>query len=231
MKAFSSVNQPIGLTKLSRHDSRDRYPAWRRIGRGSTRARTIRGCGLAKNPDIQYNLSTPATTVNTGRIAILLVIDWTSLIWPLGGLSMISAFDVAKYILERKGPMTHMKLQKLVYYSQAWSLVWDECQLFENRIEAWANGPVIPDLYAALRQKFLVAGSDLPKGSSRRLSVRQQETVDAVLAYYGDKPSQWLSDLTHMEAPWLCARQGLPARARSSQEITLADMAEYYGSL
>jgi hypothetical protein len=42
-----------------------------------------------------------------------------------GGV-MASARDVAAYILSRQGRMTAMKLQKLVYYSQAWSVVWDE---------------------------------------------------------------------------------------------------------
>mgnify|MGYP001247259517 CR=1 FL=1 len=39
---------------------------------------------------------------------------------------MVSVFDVASYILQKQGPMTTMKLQKLVYYCQAWSLVWNE---------------------------------------------------------------------------------------------------------
>ena len=43
---------------------------------------------------------------------------------------MASVFDVAAYILHRAGTMTAMKLQKLVFYSQAWSLVWDEKPLF-----------------------------------------------------------------------------------------------------
>ena len=37
---------------------------------------------------------------------------------------MASVYDVAAYILEKQGAMTTWKLQKLVYYSQAWSLVW-----------------------------------------------------------------------------------------------------------
>lgn len=36
---------------------------------------------------------------------------------------MASVFDVAAYVLEKMGPMSAMKLQKLVYYSQAWALV------------------------------------------------------------------------------------------------------------
>ena len=49
---------------------------------------------------------------------------------------MANVFDVAACILKQKGPMTAMKLQKLLYYSQAWSLVWDEKPLFPERIEA-----------------------------------------------------------------------------------------------
>ena len=59
---------------------------------------------------------------------------------------MASVFDVAAYILERQGPMTTWKLQKLVYYSQAWSLVWDDDVLFPEEIEACANGPVVREL-------------------------------------------------------------------------------------
>ncbi|HSS48337.1 MAG TPA: type II toxin-antitoxin system antitoxin SocA domain-containing protein, partial [Thermoanaerobaculia bacterium] len=60
---------------------------------------------------------------------------------------MTTVHNVAAYILQKQGEMTAMKLQKLVYYSQAWSLVWDEEPLFAERVEAWANGPVVPDLY------------------------------------------------------------------------------------
>lgn len=47
---------------------------------------------------------------------------------------MASVFDVSAYILETKGPITAMKLQKLVYYAQAWSLVWDEAPIFDEKI-------------------------------------------------------------------------------------------------
>ncbi len=50
---------------------------------------------------------------------------------------MANVHDVSAYILKHWGPMTAMKLQKLVYYSQAWGLVWDEEPLFPERIEAW----------------------------------------------------------------------------------------------
>lgn len=142
---------------------------------------------------------------------------------------MASVHDVAAYILARRGRMTAMKLQKLVYYSQAWSVVWDERALFPERIEAWANGPVVRDLYDVHRGSFEV--SEWPRGDAGRLSGCERSTIDTVLDFYGDKSAQWLSDLTHREQPWLVARRGLPDGERGNREITLSSLEEYYSSL
>jgi uncharacterized phage-associated protein len=144
---------------------------------------------------------------------------------------MPSAYDVAAYILERCGPMSTWKLQKLVYYSQAWHLVWKDNPLFQEEIEAWANGPVIPDLYREHRGYFNLSRDQLARGESANLSDEQRQAIDAVLNFYGDKSGQWLSELTHAEAPWLRAREGFAPTQRGSRTIELNDMAEYYGGL
>ncbi len=141
---------------------------------------------------------------------------------------MASVHDVAAYILKRQGPMTAMKLQKLVYYSQAWGLVWDEEPLFPEAIEAWANGPVVFELYDKHRGIFRVSEWD---GNPTALNKSQRETIDSVLRFYGRMSSQQLSNLTHQEAPWRNARRGLGPGDRGSREITHAAMAEYYSSL
>lgn len=143
---------------------------------------------------------------------------------------MATALDVAKYILSKRGPMTAMKLQKLVYYSHAWHLVWDEKRLFDNPIQAWANGPVAPDLYREHRGLFQVKPEDI-SGDSEALVDNERATVDGILEFYGDRPASELSQLTHLEAPWNQARGDIAPDARSSQVITDAMMAEYYGSL
>ena len=143
---------------------------------------------------------------------------------------MSNVFDVAQYILETCGPMTAMKLEKLVYYCQAWSLVWDERPMFPERIEAWANGPVVTALFDAHRGLFKVNSSTF-HGNSASLDRDALDTIDAVLKYYGNKTSQWLSDLTHKEDPWKDARAGIPPGVRSNREITQASMAEYYSSI
>ena len=142
---------------------------------------------------------------------------------------MASVHDIAAYILRKQGPLSAMKLQKLVYYAQAWGLVWDEAPLFPEKIEAWANGPVVPALYEIHRGHFEL--NKWPRGKPQRLSPDQRRTVDSVLKFYGARSSQWLSDLTHMEDPWKDARQGLSDGERGSVEIPRKAMESYYGSI
>ena len=141
----------------------------------------------------------------------------------------VSALDVAAYILSHLGPMTTMKLQKIVYYCQAWSLVWDEKLLFKEDIEAWANGPVVRELFNYHRGRYMI--SSVLIGNPDLLDDQQKETVEAVLDYYGNKSSQWLSDLTHMEDPWKLTRIGMPEMQRGKRVIKPDVIADYYSSL
>lgn len=156
-------------------------------------------------------------------------IDSEGLKDKIGRGIMANIHDVAAYILKVKGPMTTMKLQKLVYYCQAWSLVWEDRPIFESDFQAWANGPVSPELYRYHKGLFSVETWEI--GNPENLSDSDTETIDAVLEYYGDKTPQWLSDLTHQEHPWRDARNGLTPGERSSVVITTSAMAEYYGGL
>lgn len=142
---------------------------------------------------------------------------------------MASAHDVAAYILHKKGSLDTWKLQKLVYYSQAWHLVWDGEPLFKARIEAWANGPVVPALYKKHRGKFKV--ETWPEGNRSKLTASEKETIDVVLRHYGNRTGFALRELTHKERPWRRARGKLPPGAASDAEITRESIYEYYGSL
>jgi uncharacterized phage-associated protein len=142
---------------------------------------------------------------------------------------MATVHDVAAEILRLRAPMSAMKLQKLVYYSQAWSLAWDDRPLFREQIEAWANGPVVPELFRLHRGQFEI--SEWPAGNPANLTQPERDTIGAVFAFYGDRSPQWLSDLTHMEKPWKLARAGLAPGERGNQLISLESMQEYYSSL
>ena len=144
---------------------------------------------------------------------------------------MASVLDVAKYIREKLGGMTSMKLQKLVFYCQAWSLAWDDVPLFDEDFEAWANGPVCPALYSCHRGMFAIPADFFADRPSFAFTGNQRETMDLVLEHYGNKEPYWLSELTHQEAPWMDARVGIPEGIQSDRVITKEAMQQYYGGL
>ncbi len=91
---------------------------------------------------------------------------------------MTSVLDVSAYILQKKGAVTTWKLQKLVYYCQAWSLVWDDQPFFTEEIQAWINGPVCPALYEKHKGSYHV--TKFSGGKPENLNSTQKETIDAV---------------------------------------------------
>jgi uncharacterized phage-associated protein len=121
-----------------------------------------------------------------------------------------------------------MKLHKLLYYCQAWSVVWSH-PIFPEPVEAWINGPVVRDVYDKHKGQYQIETWKF--GDADNLNASEKNTVDKILAYYGNRSSQWLSDLTHQESPWKMARGNMPLNVRGSAEISLAEMEEYYSSL
>lgn len=143
---------------------------------------------------------------------------------------MATANDVAAYVMTRlKGGCDTMKLQKLLYYCQGWSLAWDGEPLFNDPIQAWANGPVVYSVFEKHRGRFRV--TRWLDGDPDALTHDQRDTVDAVVGYYGRFTGQQLSDMTHSERPWLEARDGLPVGARSNKPLDLDTMQDFFGDL
>ena len=147
-------------------------------------------------------------------------------------VNIVSVFDVAKYVLSKlEEPCTTMKLHKLLYYCQAWYLVWEDKPLFKEDIEAWANGPVIRVLFNFHQGMYWATQDQLTLGNPSKLNDIQKDDINSVLAFYGNKTSQWLIDQTHIEAPWRNARKGLLPNERGNVIIPLDAISEYYSSL
>lgn len=120
---------------------------------------------------------------------------------------MANIIDAAAFILNQLGDMTTMKLQKLVYYSQAQHLVTYGEPLFEEDFQAWRNGPVNVGLYREHRKKFIIRPGELSsKTPERNLTVAESNTILAVCAVLGSETGNALSVRTHREAPWVDAR-------------------------
>jgi uncharacterized phage-associated protein len=146
---------------------------------------------------------------------------------------MANVFNVAKYILEQRGSMTTMKLQKLLYYCQAWHLVRADEPLFTDEIQAWAAGPVVRSVFAQHRGRYTISASDVGSADadSGKLRDEEKQTIRKVLDRYGDMTAAQLSDLSHSERPWIEARTGLGPTDRGEAVISPTVMADYYTAL
>ena len=70
---------------------------------------------------------------------------------------MLSALDIANFFVDisvkgKENDITNLKLNKLVYYAQAWSFVKLGHGIFNEKVEAWDNGPVVPSVYHAFKK-------------------------------------------------------------------------------
>ena len=123
---------------------------------------------------------------------------------------MTTAFEVAKYITKSL-PVDNLKLQKLLYYSQAVHLVLhDRVPLFNEDIEAWDYGPVIPPVY----REYKPFGFEIipPVDDEAALDFEEMRAIDMTLACFGVLSGPALISQTHYEAPWKNAyRPGRPS--------------------
>lgn len=120
---------------------------------------------------------------------------------------MASAHDVAKYFLtysdEETGDLiSNLKLQKLLYYAQGFYLALFGRPLFNEAIEAWQHGPVVPGVYRAYRE---YGGQGIPAPEDFDLSILTDEergVLDEVYSVYGQFSAWKLRNMTHEESPW-----------------------------
>lgn len=142
-------------------------------------------------------------------------------------MTSLSANELASVIVARSGSyLTAMQLQKLLYYVQAWHVAVTDEPLFPEKFKAWADGPVIPQVWHARKEpssRSVSGAGDLPS-----LDDLSSDIVTLVLAAYGSMSGDELSALTHTEQPWCEAREGVQEGEHSSSPISLQTMASFF---
>ena len=143
---------------------------------------------------------------------------------------ILNCFDIANYFIflaNTSGSfISNLKLQKLVYYAQAWYLVNYGVPLFQEDFQAWIHGPVIPDLY----QEYKAWGwKPIEKEVGEPSFCKETHNfLEEVAEVYFSCDAYELERMTHQEAPWIIARKGLPIDAPSNETISKESMKMYY---
>lgn len=134
----------------------------------------------------------------------------------------LSVFALARYFISRsqmqtEHAITHLKLQKLVYYAQAYILAFMGISLFTEQIQAWRHGPVCPELYEQYKQYSYqeinpntIGSIDFraafPHINTNAMIDTACEIIDEVWDVYGAYTGSELETMTHQEEPWINAK-------------------------
>ncbi len=139
---------------------------------------------------------------------------------------MATVHDVAKLFLSlstrNEDAISNLKLQKLVYYAQGFHLALFNGQpLFNEKIEAWTHGPVVPELYHEYKKfgKGPIDGIEFDLDG--KLSNDQIELIQEIYDIFGQFSAWKLRDMTHEESPWL-------SHESDAGEIYISEMYEYF---
>lgn len=146
---------------------------------------------------------------------------------------LIAPNTVSNFLLhecrERGDVLTNLKLQKLLYYSQAWHLALNDRPLFEEEFQAWVHGPVLPTQYQrfnGFRWQPIVADVERPV-----ISEPLEKFFSEIIDVFGSENAVSLELMTHRERPWIEARGGIPPHAPSQAIISKDLMRDYYRTL
>ncbi len=153
------------------------------------------------------------------------------------------AHIITHYINEKGDNVSPKKLQKLLYYVEAWNMVHLGTPLINEDFEAWVHGPVLPSVYRQLKEfgfnnlRVINEEEDAAEKEiaeiikNNQLNEDQLSVVYSVLDKYGSMSAFELEILTHNESPWLEARAGIPPHISCNAIIPKQKMKSFYASL
>jgi uncharacterized phage-associated protein len=124
-------------------------------------------------------------------------------------MAKYSALAIGKWFVayaetEEDADTSNMRVQKLLYYAQGHYLAKNGVPLFDEAIQAWSHGPVVPEVYHEFK-KFRSNPVELDRSDSFTFSDIDEETTQFLLEVwtaYAQFSTWALRNMTHSEPPW-----------------------------
>ncbi|MGN1230041.1 MAG: Panacea domain-containing protein [Prevotella sp.] len=146
---------------------------------------------------------------------------------------------VADYVImslnsDESFSLVNLKLQKLMYYIQAWSLGINKVAMIDARFEAWVHGPVCRKLYdrfSSTKSLYsVITKEDIRnKDAVKEIDAADREFIDYILENFARYSGTQLETMTHSELPWIEARGGVGPMEHCENQISEATMMAFYG--
>ena len=139
----------------------------------------------------------------------------------------VSNWFINQFDKESGDVLTHLKVQKLLYYSEAWCQLLLNRELFSEDIEAWAHGPVVREAFNEFKtsnwEPLYITGDLVDFDED------VEDVLEQVLGAYGDVSAKTLEHMTHQDQPWKDARGSLaPEAVRCSNVIAKEKIKKHF---
>lgn len=140
----------------------------------------------------------------------------------------MKALTIAKWFINELYPEP-LKLQKLLYLAQGFSYAFYDHEIFEDEMEAWVHGPVVPSVYheySKYKYSPIKIKYELPE-----FDEETKEVLEYVKENFAKYDAKFLEEMTHNQEPWILSREGLDPDERSDKTISKTSIANYFISL
>lgn len=149
-------------------------------------------------------------------------------------INLIADYIILRLNSDETVNLINLKLQKLLYYLQAWSLGINKERFLNCNFEAWVHGPVSRELYNRFKEtrslySFIITSDVLNDDPSSAIDSSDIEFINFILDNYAGFSGAELESMTHKEIPWIEARQGFSPMQSCSRVISEETMMKYYG--
>lgn len=167
---------------------------------------------------------------------------------------MNKALDIARYIInysiDLQKPISHLKLQKILFYIQAAFLVEKDTPAFCEEIVNWTYGPVVPEVYNSFKQygyqdiydKILSTSEMVLDPETLDISFDETPFNDAIIeedskliiknivTVYKEDSAIKMMKKTHQEDPWKDTENGQIIELNKIQDYYLKNLNKLYNS-
>lgn len=152
-------------------------------------------------------------------------------------LQTIDILVLSDYIIKHYGPMSHLKLQKLLFYCDAYHLAYFDRELVSDKFQAWVHGPVCRKVYDSFKDKSVLyadisycynEGDIDVDAEFEKLTSDQKSLLKDVLSTLSTWTGLELERATHSEAPWRSARIGYGEADKCEIDISKSETESFY---
>ncbi len=125
-----------------------------------------------------------------------------------GSVDLYSALDIARYVIDyswdNKNTVSNLRVQKILYFVQAEFLVSKNSACFNDEIQAWSLGPVVPSVYHEYK---IFGNSPIPSrgtnGQYYSIDESDKKIIEDIVNQCNEHTTATLVNITHNQTPWI----------------------------